>query len=296
MRILIGLINGTLSSATPILLAALGGAFTYYAGVFNIAMEGMMLVGAFCAVLGSYYLGSWALGVLAAVLGALLMSLIFILFAVALKTDEFVTGIALNLLAAGATTYLLRQLFGVRGAFAEAGIQAIPAIPIPLLADVPVLGDIVSGQNLMVYIAALAAPACGYVIFRTRFGLRLRAAGYHAPSLESSGVPPAQVRIAALLACGLLCGLAGAFLSLGYVRLFSEGMSAGRGWISLAAVILVSGHPGGIALIALIFGFAAGLGLFLQGGVVPAQFTEMVPYLATLAALWVYARRRRPAA
>jgi simple sugar transport system permease protein len=109
-------------------------------------------------------------------------------------------------------------------------------------------------------------------------------------------VPPAQVRIAALLACGLLCGLAGAFLSLGYVRLFSEGMSAGRGWISLAAVILVSGHPGGIALIALIFGFAAGLGLFLQGGVVPAQFTEMVPYLATLAALWVYARRRRPAA
>lgn len=293
MRVFIGLMTGTLSGATPILLAALGGAFTYYAGVFNIAMEGMMLVGAFCAVLGSYYLQSWALGILAAVLGAVLMSLIFILFAVVLKTDEFVTGIALNLFAVGATTYWLRQIFSVKGAFADAGIQAIPRIDIPLLNQVPVLGEIISGQNLIIYVAAIAMFVCAYLIFQTRFGLRLRAAGYNAASLESSGVPPARVRIAALLMCGVLCGLAGAFLSLGYVRLFAEGMSAGRGWISLAAVILVSGNPWGIAVIALVFGFAAGLGLFLQGGLVPAQFTEMVPYVATLIALFVYARRKK---
>ncbi len=293
MRVFIGLMTGTLSGATPILLAALGGAFTYYAGVFNIAMEGMMLVGAFCAVLGSYYLQSWALGILAAVLGAVLMSLIFILFAVVLKTDEFVTGIALNLFAVGATTYWLRQIFSVKGAFADAGIQAIPRIDIPLLNQVPVLGEIISGQNLIIYVAAIAMFVCAYLIFQTRFGLRLRAAGYNAASLESSGVPPARVRIAALLMCGGLCGLAGAFLSLGYVRLFAEGMSAGRGWISLAAVILVSGNPWGIAVIALVFGFAAGLGLFLQGGLVPAQFTEMVPYVATLIALFVYARRKK---
>ncbi|MGQ0605170.1 MAG: ABC transporter permease [Anaerolineales bacterium] len=293
MRVLIGLLTGTLSGATPILLAALGGAFTFYAGVFNIAMEGMLLMGAFCAVLGSYFFQSWIAGIVCAILGAVAMALIFILFAVVLKTDEFVTGIALNLFAAGATTYLLRQLFGVRGAFADAGIQAIPRVDIPLLNQIPLLGEILSGQNLIVYVAVAAVFACGYVIFRTPFGLRLRAAGYNAASLESSGVQPARVRVAALLICGVLCGLGGAFLSLGYVRLFAEGMSAGRGWIALAAVILVNGNPWAIALIALLFGLADGLGLFIQGYNVPAQFTSMVPYLATLIALFVYARRMK---
>ncbi len=295
MRIVIGLLNGMLAGATPVLLAALGGAFTFYAGVFNIAMEGMLLVGAFCAALGSFFSGSWMIGVLCAVAGALLLSLLFILFAIALKTDEFVTGIALNLFASGATTYLLRQLFGVRGAFTDAGIQAVPRVEIPLVSQIPLAGEVLSGQNLIVYAAALAALGCAWLIFRTPFGLRLRAAGYNAASLESSGVRPARVRVAALLICGVLCGLGGAFLSLGYVRLFAEGMSAGRGWIALAAVILVNGNPWGVALIALLFGLADGMGLFAQGLGVPAQFTGMLPYIATLIALFVYARRKRRA-
>lgn len=293
MRLLIGLINGTLSGATPILLAALGGAFTYYAGIFNIAMEGMMLTGAFFAVLGSYFSGSWAVGVACGVLGSVALALIFILFAIVLRTDEFVTGIALNLFAVGATTYLLRQIFGVKGSLADARIQAIPALEIPLLDRLPLIGEVVSGQNLMVYVAGLAVLVSAYVILRTRFGLRLRAAGYHAAALDASGVSTARVRAAALLICGVLCGLAGAFLSLGYVRLFAENMSAGRGWISLAAIILVSGQPWGVALIALLFGFSDGLGLLLQSYRIPAQFTGMVPYLATLLALYVYATRRR---
>ncbi|MGQ9904263.1 MAG: ABC transporter permease [Anaerolineae bacterium] len=293
MRIVISLLNGMLAGATPVLLAALGGAFTFYAGVFNIAMEGMLLVGAFCAALGSFFSGSWVVGVLCAIAGSVLLSLLFILFAIRLKTDEFVTGIALNLFAAGATTYLLRQLFGVRGAFTDAGIQAIPRVEIPLLSQIPLAGEVLSGQNLIVYMAALAVIGCAWLIFRTPFGLRLRAAGYNAPSLESSGVRPARVRVAALLICGVLCGLGGAFLSLGYVRLFAEGMSAGRGWIALAAVILVNGNPWGVALIALLFGLADGVGLSAQSLGVPAQFTSMLPYVATLIALFVYARRKR---
>lgn len=293
MRIVINLLNGMLAGATPVLLAALGGAFTFYAGVFNIAMEGMLLVGAFCAALGSFFSGSWVVGVLCAIAGSVLLSLLFILFAIVLKTDEFVTGIALNLFAAGATTYLLRQLFGVRGAFTDAGIQAIPRVKIPLLSQIPLAGEVLSGQNLIVYMAALAVIGCAWLIFRTPFGLRLRAAGYNAPSLESSGVRPARVRVAALLICGVLCGLGGAFLSLGYVRLFAEGMSAGRGWIALAAVILVNGNPWGVALIALLFGLADGVGLSAQSLGVPAQFTSMLPYVATLIALFVYARRKR---
>ncbi len=291
MNVFVGLINGMISGATPILLAALGGAFTFYAGVFNIAMEGMMLTGAFFAVLGSYYFDSWLVGILFAVVGSLVMALIFILFAVVLNTDEFVTGIALNLFAVGATTYLLRQIFSVKGVFSNAGIVPIPAVKIPWLAGVPVLGGVLGNQNVMVYVAVAATFLSWFLVFRTRFGLRLRAAGYNPACLDSSGVPSNRLRVASLLICGVLCGLAGAFLSLGYVNLFTENMTAGRGWISLAAIILVSGHPLGVALISLVFGFSDGLGLLLQGYQVPAQFTSMVPYIATLIALFFYARR-----
>jgi simple sugar transport system permease protein len=292
MNIFIGLINGMISGATPILLAALGGTFTYYAGIFNIAMEGMMLGGAFFAVLGSYYFHSWPMGILFAILGALFMALIFIVFSVILKTDEFITGIALNLFAVGATTYLLRQIFKVKGAFSDPGIIPIPKVDIPLIKDIPVVGSILSGQNLLVYVTFVVILITVYVVFKTRFGLRLRAAGYNAASLDTSGVRTSSVRIWSLVICGVLCGLAGAYLSLGYVNLFSENMSAGRGWISLAAVILVNGNPWGITLISLLFGFTDGLGLLLQQ-YLPNQFTSMVPYIATLISLYFYSIQKR---
>jgi len=290
MNIITGLINGMISAATPILLAALGGSLTYYAGIFNIAMEGMMLSGAFFGMLGSYYFHSWPMGILFAILGAILMALVFILFAVVLKMDEFITGIGLNLFTVGLTTYMLRQIFKVKGAFSSPGIVSIPKIDIPWIKDIPILGEIVSGHNLIVYITILSTILVSYIVFKTRFGLRLRAAGYNRTCLDTSGVSANRIRIWSLILCGVLCGLAGAYLSLGYVTLFSEGMSAGRGWISLAAVILVSGNPTGIALISLIFGFTDGLGLFMQKSL-PPQFTAMVPYIATLIALFVYSIR-----
>ena len=176
MNILIGLINGMIAGATPIMLGALGGSFTFYAGVFNIAMEGMMLTGAFCAVWGSYTFHNWFIGILCGITGSLILALIFILFAIVLKTDEFVTGIALNLFAAGATVYMLRQTFQVKGAFSNPGIIPVPQIHIPLIEKIPILGEILSGQNLIVYIAALSVWICYWLVFRTRFGLRLRAA------------------------------------------------------------------------------------------------------------------------
>ncbi|MEN6435965.1 MAG: ABC transporter permease [Anaerolineaceae bacterium] len=292
MNIFVGLINGMISAATPILLSALGGSLTYYAGIFNIAMEGMMLSGAFFAVLGSYYFQSWPLGILFAIVGALIMALFFILFSIILKMDEFVTGIGLNLFSLGVTTYLLRQIFKVKGAFADPSIVPIPRVTIPLIEDIPVLGKILSGQNLIIYVTIIVTILVYYLVFKTRFGLRLRAAGYNRTCLDTSGVSADRIRIWSLLICGVLCGLAGAFLSLGYVTLFSENMSAGRGWISLAAVILVSGNPLGIALISLLFGFSDGFGLFMQS-VLPSQFTSMVPYVATLIALFVYSVQRK---
>lgn len=294
MNIAIGLINGMLAGATPILLAALGGTFTFYAGIFNIAMEGMILTGALFAVLGSYFSGSWLVGIVAAAVGSTMVALLFILFAIYLKADEFLTGIALNLFALGATTYMMRQIFGVKGAFTDPRILAIPDLSIPLVRSIPLLGEILSGQNLLIYVTVAATALSAWVIFRTRFGLRLRAAGFNSDCLDSSGVPTWRIRLWSLLICGVACGVAGAFLSLGYVTLFSENMSAGRGWISLAAIILVNGNPWGIALISLIFGFTDGLGLLLQR-VLPSQFTAMVPYVATLVALYIYSSSARRA-
>lgn len=292
MNLVYGLVSAMLVGATPILLAALGGTFTFYAGMFNIAMEGMMLVGAFCAVLGSFFLHSWVLGILCAIGGALVMAGIFVLFAVFLHTDEFLTGIALNLFAVGLTTFLLRDIFHVKGAFTDAGIRAIPALKLPLIDSIPVLGRLLSGYNLLVYVAVAGTLVAAFVIFRTRFGLRLRGAGYNAACLNSSGVQSSAVRIWSLVICGVYCGLAGAYLSLGSVRLFAENMSAGRGWISLAAVILVSGNPWGISVISLLFGFFDGLTVFLQGSRIPTQFTAMIPYVATLVSLYFYSIRK----
>jgi len=293
MNVLIGLITGMISGATPILLAALGGTFTFYAGIFNIAMEGMMLMAAFFAVLGSFFFHSWLIGLALAILGSLTLALIFILFSVRLETDEFVTGIALNLFALGITTYFLRQIFKVKGVFTSKSIVPVPQLNIPIIEKIPFVGPILSGRNLIVYIAVIATFFCYYLIFKTRFGLRVRGAGYNADSLDSSGVRTSRIRMQALLLCALFCGLGGAFLSLGYVTLFAENMTAGRGWISLAAIILVDGHPYGIAAISLLFGFFDGLGLFLQNYGVASQFTAMIPYIATLFALYVYARRVR---
>jgi simple sugar transport system permease protein len=299
MREFLGLLNGTFAATTPVLLAALGGAFTYYSGMFNIAMEGMLLVAAFCAVLGGFLSGSWLVGLICAILGGVCVALLFILFAIVLRTDEFVTGIALNLLALGSTTYALRQIFKTSGAFQNPGIPAIPALDIPGLSSLPVVGPLFFKQNLIVYVAVMLIGLAAYVIFRTRYGLRLRAAGHNAQALDTAGVPATRVRVWALLACGVYCGIGGAFLSTGYLQLFGENMSAGRGWIALAAIILVSGNPWGIALISLLFGLADGVGLLLQGNGLPPQITDTLPYVATLIALWVYARRtgggRRPA-
>lgn len=291
MREFLGLLNGTFAATTPVLLAALGGAFTYYSGMFNIAMEGMLLVAAFCAVLGGFLSGSWMVGLLCAILGGVSVALLFILFAIVLRTDEFVTGIALNLLALGSTTYALRQIFKTSGAFQDPGIPAIPALDIPGLSSLPVVGPLLFKQNLIVYLAVMLIGLAAYVIFRTRYGLRLRAAGHNAQALDTAGVPATRVRVWALLACGVYCGIGGAFLSTGYLQLFGENMSAGRGWIALAAIILVSGNPWGITLISLLFGLADGVGLLLQGNGLPPQITDTLPYVATLLALWVYARR-----
>lgn len=293
-----GVLSGSVSATTPIVLAALGGMYTYYAGIFNIAMEGMMLSGAFGAVAGSYFGHSWVLGVLGGMGASLVLATLYIGFVILLRTDEFVTGIALNLASVGATTFLLRKVFNVAGAVSSSPstyFEGVPSVNIGLLKSVPVLRALFSGHTILDWVALFAVGVSAFVVARTRYGLRLRAAGYNSASLEASGVSTRRVRVIAVLTCGVLCGLAGAFLSIGYLQVFGENMSNGRGWIALAAIVLVRGRPVGVAAICVLFGFASSVGLKAQSLHIPPQFTEMLPYLATLVALYVYAQRQRVA-
>ena len=298
VRSIDGVIAGSISATTPLVLAALGGMYTYCAGIFNIAMEGMMLSGAFGAVAGSYFGHTWLLGVVGGIGASMVLALLYVGFVIVLKTDEFVTGIALNLAAVGATTFLLRKIFHVAGAISSSPdtyFEGVPKVNVGFLDSIPIVRAILSGHTLLDWSAMVAIVVSAFVVTRTRYGLRLRAAGYNAPSLEASGVSAKRVRVIAVLWCGVLCGLAGAFLSIGYLQVFGENMSNGRGWIALAAIVLVRGRPGAIAAICLMFGLASSIGLRAQSLHVPPQFTDMLPYAATLVALFVYARRQQRA-
>ena len=214
-----------------------------------------MLIGAFMAVVGSYLGGSWVFGLFFWSCWWLRGGFDVRLICSLSGTGEFVTGTAINMLALGGTTFALRRLFSVKGAFISPKIEGIPIWRIPLIDKVPILGDIISGYPFIVYVSIVLALLADYVLFRTRYGLRLRAAGEDARALDSVGVNSRGLKTSSILVSGLLCGLAGVFLSLAYVALFVEGMTNGRGWIALAVIFITQGRPWGLLLMSLVFGF-----------------------------------------
>lgn len=292
------LLGSILRFVAPILLAALGGMICERAGVFNIALEGMMLMGAFTGVVASFYTGNAVLGVLAAMLAGAALAVIFAVLALNLGGDMIVIGIATNLLAAGLTVFLLRTIFDVRGAFRDESLQGLRALHIPLLQDIPVLGPLLSGHTWVVYAALLMVVVMQVFLFRHQWGLRLRGVGEYPAAAATLGVSVNGFRYLALIISGLLCGLAGAQLSLGNVTLFVENMSAGRGWIAVAAVMLGQAHPVGVFGASVLFGFSDTVSFRLQGMGMPSQFTGMVPYIVTLLSLFAieWQRKRRAAA
>jgi simple sugar transport system permease protein len=277
----------------PILLAALGGTLCQRVGVFNIALEGMMLGGAFAAVAASYAAGSALAGVAAAMLAGMLVGALFAAASVWKRGDAIVVGIALDILASGVTIFALRALFGVRGAFDDPRIVALPRFDVPLLADVPGIGPFFAGQTALVWLAIVAVAVVHGFLFWHPLGIRWRGVGEHPAAARSAGVSVNRAQAAALIVCGLLCGLAGAQLAIGTVSLFVENMTAGRGWIAVVVVLLGAARPALVAVVAVLFGVVDAAGFRLQGLGLPQQLTEMLPYVVTLAALAVSGWRRR---
>jgi len=275
------LLQNTLRTATPVVLAALGCLMTQHVNITNIGIDGMMLIGAFFAVLGSYYLGSWAAGVGVALLLGVLLGLFYYVFVIKFGSDEFIIGVALNIFAGGLTVFLLRTIFKVAGSFSDPAIVPLPTIHIPLIEKIPVIGPLLSGNTLLVYVSWLLVPLCWAFIYKTPMGFHLRAAGEYPDALTACGKSPERMKCLASVLCGMLSTLAGAHLSLGYLTMFSENMSAARGYVAFACVIFGGGNPPRVFLAALLFGFIDALGLRMQK-YVPSDITAMAPYVVTV--------------
>ncbi|SDL10439.1 ABC transporter permease [Natronincola ferrireducens] len=285
------LIQNTIRTATPLILAALGGLLTMHAGMLNIGMEGMILLGAFFGVVGSYFFASSFMGVMLAVVVGMIIGLIFGFFVIELKSDEFIIGIAINIFAGGLTIFLLRSIFGVKGAFSSPDIIPLPRLNFPFLRGIPMLDIMFNNHSIFVYISWILVIIAYLFLYKTPYGMWIRAAGEYPEALETNGVSPRKMKYISSIACGVLCGFAGAHLSLGYLTLFTENMSANRGFIALAAIIFGASNPIKTFGAALLFGFFDALGIRLQVVGIPSQFTQMIPYLVTVIALFIVTKR-----
>ena len=277
----------TLRLAAPLLLAAMGGIVSERSGVLNMGLDGMMLMGAFFAFAGVYFTGNVWVGLLCAMLSGLFLGIIHAFSCVSLGLNQVVTAVAINIFSLGITSSLLRTFFGTTtNALRSAGFTPWE---IPILSKIPILGPIFFKQTVLVYIAMILVPITHYVFFHTTWGLKIRAVGEHPRAADTMGVKVLTVRWLAVLYSSAMGGLAGAALSITGLNTFIDNMSAGRGFIAFACIILGKFSPWGVAIAAVFFGLADSLQLRIQaiGLPIPYQFPIMFPYILTLVVLFV---------
>ena len=283
----------TLRVSTPILLAALGALVSDRAGVINIGVEGTMLAGAFAGVVASAFTGSAALGLLAAVLAGMAVGGVLAFAVHVLRADLVLSGVAINLACASGTVLLLFALTGDKGMSGSLPSRVLPNVDLPFLDGVPILGALFGHQHVLTWAALLAVPCTWLLLRRTAFGLRLRAVGEAPAAAGIAGVPVRRVQVLALLISGGLAAAGGAFLSMGYVTWFTGGMTAGRGYVAIAAEVMGGGGALGTLVASLVLGAAEALSISLQGLGLPSELMQTVPYVVPVAALVLHAARQR---
>jgi general nucleoside transport system permease protein len=294
-----GVIAATLRLATPILLAALGGVISERSGVVNIALEGCMLVGAFFGVVAADRTHSVVLALIIAMGAGLLLAGVHAVAAIHFRSDQIVSGMALNILALGLTSYLDYQFYGTTGTPSD--LAGVPDIEISALSGVPFVGDAFAHQNAIVWLSLILVVLIQLFLFRTVPGLRLRAVGEHPRAAETVGIAVRRTRYWAVLASGMLAAVGGAYLSLSVAHSFTDGMTGGRGFIGLAAMIFGRWTPVGALVASLIFGYGTALSFSLQGASigevrVPVQLLSTLPYILTILAVAGFVGRSRPPA
>lgn len=279
------LIYSTFRASTPIIYAALCATITQQANILNVGTEGIMLMGAFTAVAASYFSGSWLVGIFAAMLAGALVAGIMAIGHIKFKADITAIGMGVNLFAIAITKFLLQVLFKTNGTFSDPNIIPIPRVSISSLANIPVLGSIFNNWSLTEWFVIPFIIFLQFFIFKTVYGLRLRSVGQFPLAAQSAGIEPNRIKYQALIVSGLIGGLAGAHLSLGYSAQFVENMTNNRGFMGVAAMYFGGANPIKTAIGCLLFGFADSTGARLQAYGLPAQFVLMMPYIVTVAVL-----------
>jgi simple sugar transport system permease protein len=290
------LIAATLRFATPLTLGALGGIVSERSGVNNVGLEGMMLMGAFFGIFGADLLDSWFLGLLVGMAAGGALALVHAFFAIQLRADQVVSGMALNFLALGITGYVFLDHYGDQGT--PDNIPRVPDVSIPGVKDIGFVGDAIGKANLLTWLALIGVVVLALFLFRTPGGLRLRSVGEHPRAAETVGISVPRTRYLAVTASGMLAAMGGAYLSIAFVGSFNQGMTAGRGFIALAAVIFGNWRPYGALAAALLFGFSSALAQRLPAfSPSSAVLFQALPYVLTLIAVaGVIGRSRPPAA
>ncbi|MBO0981058.1 ABC transporter permease [Microbacterium sp. SD291] len=293
-----GLLFGAVSLSVPLIFGALGGVIGERAGVVNVAIEAQFLLAAFSSALVASMTGSYIVGILAAMVGGALVAAVLALFAIRYIVDQVIVGVVLNVLITGLTSFLhgavMRQNEGLFNT-----PPRLPRIPIPLLHEIPVLGPVLFNQTLIVYMMYIAVPLVAWALYRSRWGLRLRAVGEHPQAADTVGIKVNPTRFWNLLLAGSIAGIGGAYFTLGSVGAFDKEMTDGLGFIALAAVIFGGWDPIRATLAALLFGFSMNLETLLSnlGSPVPGEFMKMLPYVVTVLAVVGFAGKvRAPAA
>jgi len=280
----VGLFAAAVRMATPIVFASLGGIFSERVGIINVGLEGMMLTSAFSGVAITFFTGNPWLGVLAAILAGGLLGLLHALLTVKFIGNQIVSGTGINIFALGFTAYMSQVLWGSRGA--SETVQGLNVVAVPLLQDIPIIGEIIGTHTPLVYLMLIITVLCYIVLFRTPLGLRIRAVGENPAASDTAGIDVFRIKYECVMISGMLAGLGGAFLSLGHLNLFAWGMTGGRGFIALAAMIFGKWMPFGAFGASLLFGFADALQMRLQAlGLLPPQIILTIPYVVTIAVL-----------
>jgi simple sugar transport system permease protein len=295
---LLQILDSTVRLAIPLLFACLAGLFSERAGIFDIGLEGKMLMSAFFSAAVAYLTGSVWIGLLAGIASSMALSAIHGLASITFRGNQLISGVAINFLAAGMTVLIAQDWFDQGGRTpALEGAARFQPITLPFadaLSGVPILGpiyaELISGHSILVYVGFLAVPATWYILYRTRFGLRLRAVGENPGAVDTAGISVVRLRYAAVAICGLLTGLAGAYLATGLSAGFVKDMSAGRGYIALAALIFAKWRPWYALYACLLFGFLEAIGnryqnIDILGITLPGQFMQALPYILTVVIL-----------
>jgi general nucleoside transport system permease protein len=282
--------------ATPLIFGALGGIVSERSGVVNIGIEGMMLMGCYFGIYGADVGSSWVVGLVFAAVAGGVLALVHAVFSITLRADQIVGGVAINLLALGITGYLFVEHYGETGT--PDNISRVPDVTLPVIQDIPFVGDVIGKTNLLTWLALLMVVALAVFLFRTPRGLRLRSVGEHPRAAETVGLSVIRTRYLAVIASGVFAALGGAYLSIGFLGSFNQNLTAGRGYIALAVVICGRWRPGGALAFACLFGFSSAIAqrlpAFSESG---AVLFQALPYVLTIIAVaGVIGRSRPPAA